>query len=92
MRYLVTPDFSSKVARQPEAMLQSVSSVLRIIESCDKAKLMSQGLFGIPPQAFENDIFVFSSQSQDFSIYVTFGSDQDGEYILLMDYGFLQIP
>ena len=92
MRYLVTPNFTNKVASQPVVIRQFMPSVLRMIEISDKTKLISDGLFGVPPQVFENDIFVFSSQSQDFSIYVTFGSDQYGEYILLMDFTLQQKP
>ena len=86
MRYFVTPNFSSKVTRQPAEILHLVSTTLQIIELRDKAKLLSEGLFGVPPQALENNIFVFSSQSQDFRIYATFGNDPDGEYLLLLDF------
>ena len=86
MRYFVTPNLSNKVVGQPAETIQLMSSAIRIIELSDKTKLMSEGLFGIPPLALENDIFMFFSQTKDFCIYATFGNDQNGEYILLLDF------
>jgi hypothetical protein len=85
MRYFVTPNFSKKAASLQSEILQSASLALQTIKLSDKSKLMSEGLFGMPPWSLGKDIFVFSSKSQDISIYVTFGNDENGEYLLLLD-------
>jgi hypothetical protein len=86
MRYFITPDFSKKIADQTAGIQQLLSSAIQTIAHSDKQDLLKHGLFGVPPLSFENNIFAFSSKSQDFWVYLTFGNDQHGEYALLLDF------
>jgi hypothetical protein len=86
MRYFIAPDFGKKIAGQSTEILQLVSSAIRTISASSKQDLLKHGLFNVPPLILENNIIVFSSKSQDFGIYLTFGNDQNGEYALLLDF------
>ena len=86
MRYFVTPDFSNKIKNQPPDITQSLSLLIKRIEQSDKSTLIQNGFDGNPPLLLENDFLVFGIQGQDFRVYTTFGSDSEGEYLLLLDF------
>ncbi len=82
MRYLVTPDFSSKLTALTPDDLKQVAAFLKDVESSNKLQLLEGQRHGIKPLG--GDVFVLRLGRQT-RLYFTFGNDAEGEYVLLLD-------
>ncbi len=84
MRYLVTPEFNTKLTSLSTEGLAAVSAIASRIKTEDKNALLSRS---------SEDVSVIGTQfmvirSGSFAVYGTFGSDAEGEYVLLLDVAF----
>jgi hypothetical protein len=81
MRYVVSPQFSTKLAALNPADVQHVSAFLHAVDSREKKELLTQLSPGVTLLGQE----VYAWRSQRTTLYFTFGTDTDGEYLLLLD-------
>ena len=86
MRYLVTPNFSKKIADQSNDTIALISAFIKKIEASDKNDILTQGIDGVFPQLITSDILVFKFKAQNLKIYATFGRYSEGDYLLLLDF------
>ena len=81
MRYIASPVFTEKLSIVDSADIQGVASFLKFVEdSSDKEEILG-GQQNVV--LLEEDIFLFSKQP--IYVYFTFGEDDGGEYVLLLD-------
>ena len=85
MRYFVTKEFNEKIAALNAEQLTELSFLLKRIESSDKDSLLSQASSNV--QSLSNDIYVMKVKKS--RMFFSVGEDNDGEYILLLDYSFI---
>jgi hypothetical protein len=84
MRLLATPTFSEKLALMDDDGRAEVSQVISIIREVDKAALSDQSS-GLDVRAL--DASITTIRKGRYRLYVTFASDAEGEYLLLLDIG-----
>ena len=81
MRFVASPELAAKLDSVSDSARGNLSSFLRIAASVDdKDALLDESAHAL---ALGEDIFVYRQQRT--RIYFTFGSDEDGEYLLLLD-------
>lgn len=85
MRYFVTKEFNEKIKALNEEQLTELSILLKSVESSDKGKLLSKMSYNI--HSLPNDIYVMRAKNS--RMYFSFGEDDDGEYMLLLDFSAL---
>jgi hypothetical protein len=82
MRYLAAPDFTSKVAHLPHDAMQVVRDVLIFVSTNGREMISSdRRVQRLVSEA--SDILVF--RTDGYRVLFTFGSNNDGEYLLLVD-------
>jgi len=82
MRYLVTPEFNNKLTSLSQEGLSVISSITNFVRSRDKNSILVGSK--------EHDVRllgkeIYTIKTNDYRVYVSFGSDQDGEYMLFLD-------
>src|SRR5690554_1498035 len=82
MRFLVTPTFTEKMASIPSDGISDISHVLNLIKEVDKNDLIN-GSCGLEVRVLDSDILII--RRKKYRIYASIGSDENGEYILLLD-------
>ncbi len=82
MRFLVTPEFNEKISPLSADGLASISSIVNFITSTDKDSL-SQGISSIEVRPLSDEIIIIKHMA--YRVYASFGTDEEGEYLLLMD-------
>ena len=82
MRYIVAPEFSSKLSTLTPEGIDAVSAIVKYIESNSKEVILS-GNAEIIVRDLGKDIY--NIKHSNYRMYITFGSDEEGEYILLLD-------
>ncbi len=81
MRYLGTPTFTEKLkalASDPRTLTQ-VSGLLQRVEAAEKSELLSSAALTL----LANEIYVL--RSGEIRVFCSFGTDVEGEYLLLLD-------
>ncbi|SFG69586.1 hypothetical protein SAMN04488020_103217 [Palleronia marisminoris] len=80
MRYVATPEFSEKVSTLDSEELQSLASVLERLKDGSRSALEKEltSLSGL-----EGNLHVI--KQGDLRVFLSFGSNKDGEYALLVD-------
>jgi len=81
VRYLVSPEFSRKLAALGPVDIRSVSAFLQSIDTYSKTELL-EGTRGTVSPLGEG---VYVARVGKARVYLTFGNDADGEYALLLD-------
>ena len=87
MRYFVTKEFNEKIRALNVEQLADLSIFLRRIESSEKSTLLSGEPSNI--HSLSNDIFVM--RFKNARLFFSFGEDDDGEYVLLLDYNVISL-
>ena len=82
MRYIVAPEFSSKLSTLTPDGITAISAIVKYIESNTKEAILG-GEAGIEVRDLGKQIY--NIKYLDYRMYITFGSDEEGEYILLLD-------
>jgi hypothetical protein len=90
MRYLVTPIFSQKVAQSSGALHFLSSFFIQLEALITKDEVFRAGVLGSIPELLQQNIYVFKYKQKDLCIFFSVGSDQDGEFLLLLDLSFRQ--
>ena len=85
MRYFVTKEFNEKIAALNAEQLAELSLLLKRIESSDKDSLLSKTSSNV--QSLSKDIYVMKVKNS--RMFFSVGEDNEGEYILLLDYSFI---
>ena len=80
MRYLVTPSFSEKVIRSNPRVLAAVGGALKIVETSTRDQLVAS----TEPLLGGND-GIYVLRGTGFKFLLSFGTDDEGEYALLVD-------
>jgi hypothetical protein len=80
MRYLVTPTFSEKLTRSNPRVLAAIGSALKLVERSPRDELAAS----IEP-LLESSGGIYVLKGAGFQILLTFGTDGEGEYALLVD-------
>jgi hypothetical protein len=88
MKFLVTPEFSEKLTSLGVDGLFPISAIVNYIKETDRDSL-SGGAPGIEVRPLGNDILTIKRGT--YRVYVSFASDADGEYLLLLDFA-LEAP
>ena len=81
MRYVASPVFTKKLSLVDLTDILGVASFIRFIEDSSNKEEILSGQQNII--LLEEDIFLFSKQT--IYVYFTFGENDDGEYVLLLD-------
>jgi hypothetical protein len=81
MRYIVTPQFSQKLATLPSSAFPKVKSALSRIGDLTKDQLITD------PAVFTlaAGTGLFAYRADDVRLFLTFGTDASGEYVLVAD-------
>ncbi len=87
MKYLVAPEFNEKLARVSGDGLAVISKIVKFIEATRKDSL-EDGAPGIEIRNLNDKIL--SIKHREYRVYVSFGDDANGEYLLLLDITFEQ--
>ncbi|MDA3895279.1 MAG: hypothetical protein PF482_03910 [Desulfobacteraceae bacterium] len=82
MRFIVTPEFSEKVSSLSRDGISAISTIANFISETDRNSL-TQGNRGIEVRSLTGDIVVINYSP--YRLFASFGSDSEGEYLLLMD-------
>ena len=82
MRYLVTPEFNNKLTSLSPEGLSVISSIANFVRSRDKNSILT-GSKEYDVRLLGKEIYTI--KNNDYRVYVSFGSDQDGEYMLFLD-------
>lgn len=82
MRFLVSPEFTQKMASIDENGISAISKIINYIKENEKAVLITDNKH-FQPRPLSNDIFLFDAG--DHKIYVSFGQDPEGDYVILLD-------
>jgi len=85
MRYFATSEFNEKIKALNVAHLSELSILLKSVYSSDKGELLSEMSNNI--HSLPNNIYVM--RAKNFHLYFSFGEDDDGEYLLLLDFSTL---
>ncbi|PND26783.1 hypothetical protein [Sinorhizobium sp. M4_45] len=80
MRYLVTPSFSEKVTRSSPRVLAAVGVALKAVETATRDQLVAS-----TEPLLESDVGIYVLKGSEFQILLSFGTDAEGEYALLVD-------
>lgn len=83
MRVLSLPEFSAKVKQLPHSDLRVLSEVVNYLETENKASLFGHAI-RYPIQSLGGQMFVLRATT--WRLFLTFRSDQQGEYLLLLDF------
>ncbi|WP_085025312.1 hypothetical protein [Ensifer aridi] len=86
MRYIVTPEFSSKVVSTHES-LPSVGSFIKLVAESSKEEIVSDRHTNIVVEGV-----LYTYQLDGTKIFFSFGTDDDGEYLLAADVVVLGSP
>ena len=81
MKYLVTPEFSKKAVGLKSIFLPEMNKVFSIITKSTKDELLATRDLKI--NLLGSNVYVIAEV--DLRIYFSFGSDEEGDYILLLD-------
>jgi hypothetical protein len=81
MRFLVSPEFSAKLAALSASDIQHVANFLEAVGVADEDQLLEGKTF--PVSLLEEGVYV--SRLGKSRIYFTFGTETEGEYVLLLD-------
>ncbi len=84
MRFLVTPTFTQKLGSFSGRDLAEISFVVNVIKVVDRSSLTNR-VSGLEVRFLDSSILTIKRGR--FRIYASFGSDSDGEYLLLLDIG-----
>jgi hypothetical protein len=84
MRFLVTPTFTEKLSSLTGEDLAEISRVVNIIKDVDRSGLTGRAS-GLDVRPLDTNILTIKRGK--YRIYASFGSDSDGEYLLLLDIG-----
>lgn len=82
MRFLVTPTFTEKMASIPSDGISDISHFINLINKAEKSDLIN-GSYGLDVRVLDSDILTI--RRKKYRIYASIGSDEEGEYILLLD-------
>ncbi|WP_236207693.1 hypothetical protein [Pseudomonas tohonis] len=82
MKFLVSPDFTNKLASLDKQAIHIISEIIQEIRISDKNSLLNnQTNLAIKP--LSQDIYLI--ESGDYKIYGTLGVDEESDYLLLLD-------
>ena len=84
MRFLVTPTFTQKLGSFSGRDLAEISFVVNVIKVVDRSSLTNR-VSGLEVRFLDSSFLTIKRGR--FRIYASFGSDSDGEYLLLLDIG-----
>lgn len=79
MRYFVTPTFSEKVTSAGAEVLASAANAMSRIEGATKDELAGAAAL------LETNPIIYALRDRNFRVLFTFGSDDEGDYALLLD-------
>jgi len=82
MKYLVAPEFIKKLANLGPVTITHVAGVIKKIESAKEESILSS-LSAYPLSDSKDEIFI--TEVSDARIFFTFGNDNEGKYLLLLD-------
>ena len=82
MRYIVTPEFSRKLSSLSADGVVAIGSIVKFIEGNDKESFISGG-HRIEIRDIGKEIYTI--KYEEYRVYTSFGSDEEGEYLLLLD-------
>ncbi|MCF6156937.1 MAG: hypothetical protein E3K36_17250 [Candidatus Brocadia sp.] len=82
MRYHVTPEFNSKLASIDPQGLVIISAIVNFIKNNDKDSLLGATA---PFQVRLLGQNIYTIKSHNYRIYLSFGTDNNGDYLLFLD-------
>jgi hypothetical protein len=82
MRYVVTPEFNAKMAQVPSDQRHVISTIITFIQSAQKETIIS-GASEVEVRVLNDGFFVI--KAKNYRVYASIGSDERGEYLLLLD-------
>lgn len=82
MRYLVTPEFNNKLSSLAPEGLATISAIVKFIENNDKDSIIA-GTSNFDIRSLGEEIYAIKYDNH--RVYVSFGTDEKGEYLLLLD-------
>ena len=82
MRFLVAPEFTNKLASLTKEEIHGISKIVNHIKESEKTQIITKNNH-FNPRQLTNEIFIFDAN--EYKIYASFGSDNEGEYVLLLD-------
>jgi hypothetical protein len=88
MRYLVSPEFSRKLMESSQDILADVRGALERIETRSKEELLSSKR--MIPLTLGSDLFAY--RIGNVRIFLSFSSDEEGEYALIADMAANETP
>jgi hypothetical protein len=82
MKLLVTPGFTEKLASIPKEGLAEISSIVSFVKEAEKNTLVD-GAKGFEVRQLSSEIW--SIRAGNYRAYGSIGTDEEGEYFLLLD-------
>ena len=88
MRFRVAPEFSEKLAQVSSDEIGTISEIVKFVEATEKDSLEA-GAPGIEIRNLNDEIL--SIKRREYRVYASFGHDDNGEYLLLLDISLKQL-